>query len=151
MSDKSKNARYERIYQQLEKLIDSVPNPWSRMSTMVALLHHKMPAYFWTGFYFLEGENLVVGPYQGPLACLKLKKDTGVCWAGINGRESVVVPDVDLFPGHIGCSALSRSEIVVPVPNKDGKVLAILDVDSRDLNSFDEVDRVNLEKMVALI
>jgi GAF domain-containing protein len=151
MSDKSKNARYERIYNQLEKLVVATNSPWSRMSTMAALLHHKMSDFFWTGFYFLDNGNLVVGPYQGPLACLKLKKDTGVCWAGINSGQSVVVPDVEQFPGHIGCSALSQSEIVVPVRQKDGSVVAVLDVDSRDLNTFDEIDRLNLEKMVTLI
>ena len=152
MSQKQKSGRYQRIYSQIENLIAATESPWSRMSTIAALLHHKFSSYFWTGFYFLdEGGNLIVGPYQGPVACLKLKKDTGVCWAGINQEQSVVVGDVEDFPGHIACSSLSKSEIVVPVRNAEGKVVAVLDVDSRDLNAFDETDRVELEKIVELI
>jgi GAF domain-containing protein len=122
------------------------------MSTIAALLHHKFSSYFWTGFYYLDEQgNLIVGPYQGPVACLKLKKDTGVCWAGINTQKSVVVGDVEEFPGHIACSSLSKSEIVVPVRNAEGEVVAVLDVDSRELNAFDETDREELEKIVGLI
>ncbi|MCA1745816.1 MAG: GAF domain-containing protein, partial [Bacteroidales bacterium] len=98
-----------------------------------------------------EEGALIVGPYQGPIACLKLKKDTGVCWAGINKNESVVVGDVHDFPGHIACSSQSNSEIVVPVRDKDHRVVAVLDVDSRELNRFDDEDRVGLEKIVKLI
>ncbi|WP_462319217.1 GAF domain-containing protein [Marinilabilia sp.] len=122
------------------------------MSTIAALLHHKFSSYFWTGFYYLDEQgNLIVGPYQGPVACLKLKKETGVCWAGINTQKSVVVGDVEEFPGHIACSSLSKSEIVVPVRNAEGEVVAVLDVDSRELNAFDEPDREELEKIVGLI
>ncbi len=151
MSNTSKNARYQRLYQQVVKLIEATPNPWSRMSTIAALLHHKMPGFYWTGFYFLDDGDLVVGPYQGPVACLLLKKDTGVCWAGINSGESVIVPDVEQFPGHIACSSLTKSEIVVPVRDKSGQVLAVLDVDSRELNAFDQTDRQHLEKLAELI
>lgn len=151
MSKKFEEERYKRVFLQVEKLITATANPWSRMSTIAALLHHKMPAFFWTGFYFLHDNNLVVGPYQGPLACLKLKKDTGVCWEGINSKKSVVVPDVEAFPGHIACSSLSRSEIVIPVYDPKEQVVAVLDVDSRDLNTFDDVDRIHLEKIVSLI
>jgi GAF domain-containing protein len=121
------------------------------MATMDALLHHKMKDYFWTGFYFLEEGDLIVGPYQGPVACLKLKQDVGVCWAAINKGESVVVKDVNNFPGHIACSTLSNSEIVVPVKNKKGQIVAVLDVDSRLFNRFEDSDRQGLEKLVTLI
>lgn len=152
MENKSKSGRYQRIFSQIEKLIIATENPWSRMSTVAALLHHKMPDFFWTGFYFLdEDSNLIVGPYQGPVACLKLKKDTGVCWAGINSHKSVVVGDVEEFPGHIACSSLSKSEIVVPVQDKSGKTVAVLDIDSKELNTFDDIDRQELEKIVSLI
>jgi GAF domain-containing protein len=152
MNTKLKSGRYQRIFGQIKKLIEATTSPWSRMSTIAALLHHKMPDYFWTGFYYLdENGDLVVGPYQGPVACLKLKKDTGVCWAGINEERSQVVPDVNKFPGHIACSSLSKSEIVVPVRDKSGKVVAVLDVDSRKLNAFDDTDREELEKIVTLI
>ncbi|WP_026473196.1 GAF domain-containing protein [Alkaliflexus imshenetskii] len=151
MSNNTKAERYTRIYTQIEQLIGATNNPYSRMATISALLHHKMKGYFWTGFYFLDGDDLVVGPYQGPVACLKLKKDTGVCWAGINTGKSVVVPNVHDFPGHIACSPLSQSEIVVPVRNHSGSVVAVLDVDSRELSQFDDVDRIHLEKIVQLV
>lgn len=152
MNLKAKRGRYQRIYKQVEELIQATESPWSRMSTIAALLHHKMPDYFWTGFYYLDGEdNLIVGPYQGPIACLKLKKDFGVCWAGINRGETVLVGNVEEFPGHIACSSLSKSEIVVPVKDKKGKIVAVLDVDSKELNTFDETDREELEKVVSLI
>lgn len=152
MKNRGKSGRYQRIFKQIEELIPATESPWSRMSTISALLHHKMPDYFWTGFYFLdEDRNLIVGPYQGPVACLKLKKDTGVCWAGINTGQSVVVGNVEEFPGHIACSSLSQSEIVVPVRDKGGNVVAVLDIDSRELNTFDETDREELEKIVALV
>ncbi len=146
-----KSGRYNRLYDQIKELVSATENPFSRMATISALLHHKMSGYFWTGFYFLEEGELIVGPYQGPIACLKLKKDTGVCWAGINTRESVIVGDVHQFPGHIACSSQSNSEIVVPVRDKSAKVVAVLDVDSRDLNCFDDEDRVGLERIVELI
>lgn len=152
MKNRGKSGRYQRIFKQIEELIPATESPWSRMSTVAALLHHKMPDYFWTGFYFLdEAGNLIVGPYQGPVACLKLKKDTGVCWAGVNTGKSVVVGNVEEFPGHIACSSLSQSEIVVPVRDKSGNVVAVLDIDSREINTFDETDREELEKIVALV
>ena len=150
MNAKTKLARYTRIYNQVKELTEPINNPVSRMATIAAILHHKMGYYFWTGFYLLDEGNLNVGPYQGPLACLRLKQHTGVCWAGIDSGETVVVGDVEEFPGHIACSSLSKSEIVVPV-KKDGIVLGCLDVDSRELNSFDEADREGLEKIVELI
>ncbi|MGQ1891860.1 GAF domain-containing protein [Thermophagus sp. OGC60D27] len=152
MNSQTKSRRYQRIYGQVKSLIGATASPWSRMSTLAALLHHKMDGFFWTGFYYLDDNgDLVVGPYQGPLACLKLKKDTGVCWAGINEERSQVVGDVEKFPGHIACSSLSKSEIVVPVRNHEGKVVAVLDIDSRELNAFDDTDREELEKMVTLV
>jgi GAF domain-containing protein len=144
-------ARYERVYKQVADLISATSHPVSRMATMAALLHHKMKDYFWTGFYFLECGNLIVGPYQGPVACLKLKKDVGVCWSAINRGESVVVGNVNEFPGHIACSSLPKSEIVVPVKDKTGQIVAVLDVDSRVFDRFEDSDRQGLEKLVTLI
>jgi len=149
--NKSKEGRYERLYTQIKGLIGATASPISRMATISALLHHKMAGYYWTGFYLLEDGELIVGPYQGPVACLKLKKDTGVCWAGVNRDESIVVGDVHQFPGHIACSSQTNSEIVVPVRNKQGQVVAVLDVDSREFSCFDNDDRVGLEKIVTLI
>ncbi len=147
----AKLSKYQRLYNQIEELTTPVNNPISRMATISAILHHKMKGYFWTGFYLLSEGELLVGPYQGPLACLRLKKDTGVCWAGVNTKETVVVEDVEKFPGHIACSSLSKSEIVVPVFNKDNQVIGVLDVDSRDYSNFDQEDKEGLEKIVELI
>ena len=147
----AKISKYQRLYNQIKELTTPVNNPISRMATISAILHHKMKGYFWTGFYLLNEGELLVGPYQGPLACLRLKKDTGVCWAGINTKETVVVKDVEEFPGHIACSSLSKSEIVVPVYNQQNEVVAVLDVDSRELSNFDEEDKLGLEKIVELI
>ena len=121
------------------------------MATVTAVLHHKMDYYFWTGFYLLVEGELIVGPYQGPVACIQLQTDTGVCWAGINREETIIVPDVHAFPGHIACDSRSRSEIVVPLKDKKGKIIGVLDVDSKDLDSFDGIDAKWLEKIIALI
>ena len=147
----SKEKKYIRIKKQIEGLVKDIDNPLSVMATINAILHHKMPGFFWTGFYLLKNGELLVGPYQGTLACIRLKKDTGVCWAGINRRETVVVPDVDKFEGHIACSSLSKSEIVVPVFDKDDNVIGVLDVDSKQPGNFDETDRKYLEEIVRLI
>ena len=121
------------------------------MATIVAVLHHKMDYFFWTGFYLLDDGELIVGPYQGSLACIKLKKDTGVCWAGINKGETIIVPDVHEFPGHIACDSKSKSEIVVPLRDNKGKIIGVLDVDSKDYDSFDEADKEGLERICTLI
>jgi GAF domain-containing protein len=151
MDNKRKEGRYSRIYEQLQDLLRDRPNLTAGMSTMVAVLHGKMDYFFWTGFYLLDEGELIVGPYQGSLACIRLKKDTGVCWAGINGGKTVIVPDVHLFPGHIACDSRSNSEIVVPLRDKSGKILGVLDVDSKDFGSFDEVDAKWLEKIISLL
>ena len=121
------------------------------MATIVGVLHHKMSAFYWTGFYLLNKGELYVGPYQGTLACIHLKKDTGVCWAVINQKETVLVPDVHNFPGHIACDSRSNSEIVVPLKNKEREIVGVLDVDSLDFNSFDKTDKEGLEKILELV
>lgn len=147
-----KNKRYERLYQQIKELIQkSSNNPTSNMATILAVLHHKMESFFWTGFYLLQEGKLQVGPYQGSLACINLAKDKGVCWAAINRNETVVVGDVEQFPGHIACDSRSRSEVVVPLRNQNGVIVGVLDVDSVHIDSFDEVDARWLEKIVGLV
>jgi GAF domain-containing protein len=150
-NNKALSKRYERIYVQLQQLFSKTENKISRMATAAALLHHKMPHFFWTGFYILAGGELVVGPYQGTLACLVLEKNKGVCWAGVMRQKTVVVPDVHKFPGHIACDSRSNSEIVVPLFTKNSSAWAVLDVDSRKFDAFSEVDRKWLEKIVRLI
>ena len=144
-------ARYGRIADQLADLFRKTDDPVARMATAVALLHHKMPHFFWTGFYRLQDGDLVVGPYQGPVACSVLKAPDGVCWAGVSTAETVLVPDVEAFPGHVACDSRSQSEIVVPVRDAAGAVVGVLDVDSTDPDAFSEVDRTGLERIVALI
>ncbi len=146
-----KAKRYQRIYNQLEQLLLKCDDQEARMSSVVAVLHHKMEGFFWTGFYCLRNEKLIVRTYQGPVACMELKKDTGVCWAGINQQKTIVVPDVEQFPGHIACDSRSKSEIVVPLKDKIGNIIGVLDVDSTSLNTFDDIDAEWLEKIVELI
>ncbi|HOT01125.1 MAG TPA: GAF domain-containing protein [Acidobacteriota bacterium] len=151
MDRKQKQERYGRIRDQLAELFTKTGDPVARMATAVALLHHKMPHYFWTGFYRLVDGTLTVGPYQGPLACQVLQAHTGVCWAGIDRGEPVVVADVHAFPGHIACDSRSRSEIVVPLRDAAGRIVGVLDVDSDEPAAFDEVDRAGLLPIVAMI
>lgn len=149
-------AEKERLYQEsikeikheLETLEKGIIVP--RMATMVAVLKNKIPYYFWCGFYFCEETELIVGPYQGTLACPNITYK-GVCGTSANKKEPVVVPNVHEFPGHIVCDEASQSEIVVPLLDKAGRVIAVFDVDSSELNAFDEVDRKYLEELMPLL
>lgn len=145
-----KQGRYERIIVQLEGLLTKTSDPVARMATIAAVLSFKFDYYFWCGFYRVMGEELVVGPYQGPAACQVLL-DKGVCRASVEQKKSIVVPDVHQFPGHIACDSRSNSEIAVPVQDSNSNVLAVLDVDSTSFNSFDETDRTSLEKIAAMV
>jgi len=120
------------------------------MATINSVLANRFESYFWTGFYRVCGERLIVGPYIGTLGCLQIEFGRGVCGTAAAKRETVIVPDVNQFPGHIACDANSKSEIVVPVFGPGHELIAVLDVDSDRLNAFDEVDRQWLEKIVAL-
>ena len=151
MEAKKKDGRYSRIYQQLEDLMQTAGYPLSRMATIAAVLHHKMDYFFWTGFYLLVDGELMVHAYQGPVACMHLEKGKGVCWSGVERQQTVVVPDVEQFPDHIACDERSQSEIVVPVRKQDGEIVGVLDIDSSEKASFDEVDEKWLEKIVNMI
>jgi GAF domain-containing protein len=146
-----KQGRYRRIYLQIEGLLTKTADPVARMATISAILHHKMEGFFWTGFYLLKERDLIVGPYQGPVACQVLTRNQGVCWASVNQREVIIVPDVHAFPGHIACDSRSRSEIAVPVFDRSGIVRAVLDVDSREVGNFDETDGQWLTEIAALV
>lgn len=146
-----KAGRYERIFKQLVELLQKPGNEISRMATVVAVLSHKMDKFFWTGFYLLDNGELCAGPYQGPVACQLLKKNTGVCWEAVNLETTIVVPNVHIFPGHIACDSRSNSEIAVPLRNAEGRVVGVLDVDSTEYDSFDHIDREWLEKIVSLL
>ena len=145
----SKEERYELLYRQAQALVDGESDAIANMANIAAMIHTTIEP-LWTGFYRVVGDELVLGPFQGPLACSRIKYGRGVCGTAWERRATVVVEDVEKFPGHIACSSLSRSEIVVPVWC-DNQIVAVLDIDSRKLATFDEVDRVWLERIVALL
>ncbi len=151
MEKNRKTGRYQRLYDQIEGLLAKPGNDISRMATIAAVLHNKMEYFFWCGFYLLDKGELIAGPYQGPVACQLLAKNTGVCWAAIIQQKTLVVPDVHQFPGHIACDSRSNSEIVVPLRNLKGAVIGVLDVDSKDFSSFDDADAEGLERILSLL
>ena len=151
MEENKKEGRYARIHKQLESLLVKTEDPLARMASICAVLHHKMDHFFWTGFYLFKSGKLVVGPYQGPVACQELEKGKGVCWAALNEGAPVVVPDVHAFPGHLSCDSRSKSEITLPVFNSLGEIAAIFDVDSDHLDSFSKVDSLALTGILELI
>jgi len=151
MGSDSKSKKYDRLFLQIEELLQSTKNASSRLASIEAILHHKMPSFFWTGVYLLNDKGeLLVHSYQGPIACQKLKKDVGVCWAAINTGETVVVDNVHDFPGHIACNSATKSEIVIPLRNIEGDIVGCFDVDSKEESTFDTIDVVNLEKILSL-
>jgi GAF domain-containing protein len=144
-----KNEKYELIYRQVKSLLEDETDMTANMANISALIHREFE-FWWTGFYRVCGEELVLGPFQGPVACTRIPYGKGVCGSAWQRRETIVVPDVEEFPGHIACSSESRSEIVVPVW-ADEEIIAVLDIDSEHLNTFDETDRLWLEQIVSLI
>lgn len=145
----SKEEMYESLYPQLKALTADEPDLIANMANIASALKEAF-GFFWVGFYRVVGDQLVLGPFQGPVACTRITSGRGVCGKAWKEKQTVIVPDVDLFPGHIACSSLSRSEIVIPVLN-DGDVLAVLDVDSDEVDSFNEVDALYLEKIASLL
>jgi len=146
----TKEEKYRDLYHQIESLISSENDAVSAMANVCAAIHETM-AFFWTGFYIDRGDALHLGPFQGPVACMRIAYGRGVCGTAFERRQTVVVPDVEQFPGHIACSSLSRSEIVVPVFADDGQPVAVLDIDSRELATFDDVDARHLEAICRLL
>ena len=145
----TKEEQYSLVYKQIASLIAGENDAVSVMANISAMLHDCF-GFWWTGFYRVEGGELILGPFQGPVACMHIGYGKGVCGTAWKEHRTVVVPDVEQFPGHIACSSESRSEIVVPVYQK-GAVVAVLDIDSRELENFDEVDAQWLEKIVLLL
>ena len=136
----NKEENYKLLFEQVKALIAGETDEVAIMANVCAAIHEAM-GFFWTGFYIVKGEELVLGPFQGPVACMHIAYGRGVCGTAWQRAESVVVPDVEQFPGHIACSSLSRSEIVVPVFDTEGKVKAVLDIDSKELGTFDATDQ----------
>ena len=145
-----KEEKYRLLVSQIASLIDGEKDLIAVMSNVAATIHQKM-GFWWTGFYRVNGEELVLGPFQGPVACMHIPYGKGVCGTAWQRAETVIVPDVEQFPGHIACSSESKSEIVVPVFGSDGKVMAVLDIDSQYLATFDDIDRKYLEDICKLI
>ena len=144
-----KSGRYEELYRQIESVVSGETDQIANMANTAALLHEAF-GFWWTGFYIVREGQLVLGPFQGPVACTRIGFGKGVCGSSWKRKETIVVPDVHQFPGHIACSSLSQSEIVVPMFNGD-EVYAVLDIDSKEPATFDEVDREWLERIVTLL
>ena len=152
MDAAAKDERYREVAASIEAAIAPERDLLASMATIVCLLHNAFPYYFWTGFYRRVGPTrLLVGPYQGTMGCLEIEFGRGVCGTCAARRETIVVPDVHAFPGHIACDAASASEIVVPVRDARGELIAVLDVDSTLLAAFDYTDQRWLEQIVALL
>lgn len=141
---------YSALNAQLAALVEGVPHPISNLSNAAALLFHSLPDLNWTGFYLLEGEKLVLGPFQGKTACIEIPLGRGVCGTAAAEDRSLLVPDVHMFRSHIACDSASRSEIVVPL-HKDGSVVGVLDIDSPVLYRFTAEDRAGLEQFAAIL
>ncbi|MHC4518223.1 MAG: GAF domain-containing protein [Planctomycetota bacterium] len=152
MNEEERQETYDRVIRRIEDLIAGESDPIAIMATVVCELHHSFDHFDWTGFYRAMGPSVLkIGPYQGTHGCLEVYYERGVCGASARLRKTQRVPDVREFPGHLACSASTRSEIVVPVITPAGKLVAVLDVDSNQLGAFDEIDQVNLEKVCLIV
>ena len=153
MTDHQKEAKIEKyrlLTEQIRALIEGETDQIAIMANVCAAIHETM-GFWWTGFYRVQGSELMLGPFQGPVACMHIGYGRGVCGTAWKEQRTIVVPDVEQFPGHIACSSLSRSEIVVPVFSKEGEVMAVLDIDSKDLATFDDIDRQYLEDICKIV
>lgn len=147
ISGGTKTEKYEALFPQVKALLEGEPDLIANLANVSAALKETF-SFFWVGFYLVKDDWLVLGPFQGPVACTRISKGRGVCGTAWREARTLVVPDVDVFPGHIACSSLSRSEIVVPMKRSSGEVWGVLDIDSEALAQFDDVDVAYLEKMV---
>jgi L-methionine (R)-S-oxide reductase len=145
----NKEEKYQQLLPQIQALVDGEQNLIANLANVAAALKQQFD-FWWVGFYLIEGDELVLGPFQGPIACTRIRKGKGVCGTSWEKNETIIVPDVDAFPGHIACSSQSKSEIVVPFQLKN-KLVGVLDVDSEQYNSFDEIDTKYLKAIIALI
>ena len=145
-----KNETYRLLVKQVESLIEGENNSTGQLANAAALLHETM-GWWWTGFYLVKDGELQLGPFQGPIACYRIKRGRGVCGTAWDEDRTLVVPDVEQFPGHIACSSESRSEIVVPLHDSEGNVTGVLDIDSKELATFDDIDARWLEEIARVI
>jgi len=152
MERERKGEIYRRVTKEIRATLEGETDLIASMATIACLLHHGFDHFFWTGFYRVAApEELLIGPYQGTLGCLHISFDRGVCGAAARREETIIVPDVHQFPGHIACDSNSKSEIVAPVFDDKGKLIAVLDVDSAEYDAFDKVDKRHLEEIVAFL
>ena len=147
----SKEERYQSLLPQIKSLVEGEPNLAANLGQICAALKYSLDKILWVGFYFIEGDELLLQQFQGPVACSRIKIPLGVCGACVQQAETIIVPDVDKFPGHIACSSLSKSEIVVPVFDKSGCVIAVLDIDSDEYDMFGETDKKYIEQISELV
>ncbi|HKH59389.1 MAG TPA: GAF domain-containing protein [Flavitalea sp.] len=145
----TKQEQYESLFPQIQGLLEGENDLIANLANVCAALKEQFN-WFWVGFYLVKDNELVLGPFQGPIACTRIRKGKGVCGTSWEKKQTLIVPDVEAFPGHIACSSLSKSEIVVPVI-RNNEVVAVLDVDSEKSDQFDETDQDNLERIIALI
>ena len=145
----SKEDQYQNLLPQIKGLLEGESDLVANLGNIAAALKEQFN-FFWVGFYLVKNDELVLGPFQGPVACTRIKKGRGVCGTSWEMAKTIIVPDVEKFPGHIACSSLSKSEIVLPL-FKEGEVVGVLDVDSSSLDSFDETDKIYLERIIELI
>ncbi len=146
----TKEEIYSELLPQIKSLIEDETDLIANLANLTSALKQAFPSFSWVGFYLMKGDELVLGPFQGKLACTRIKIGSGVCGTSALRKETIIVPDVAKFPGHIYCDPDSKSEIVVPII-KNGEVLGVLDIDSYELNNFDEIDKIYLEKIVDLL
>lgn len=144
----TKEQKYEILTRQVESLIDGEDNTVGILANVAALLHSEM-GWWWTGFYIVDNDKLKLGPFQGPVACFSIPKGKGVCGKAWLEERTIIVPDVSQFPGHIACSNQSKSEIVVPIRNRSNEIIAVLDIDSKELSTFDDTDALYLAKITS--
>lgn len=146
----TKDEIYTELLPQIKSLVEDESDLIANLANVTSALKQAFPSFSWVGFYLMKDGELVLGPFQGKLACTRIKVGSGVCGTAVLRKETIIVPDVEKFPGHIYCDPDSRSEIVVPII-KDGEVLGVLDIDSYELDNFDEVDKFYLEKIVEIL
>ncbi|MBL1233387.1 MAG: GAF domain-containing protein [Vicingaceae bacterium] len=146
----SKEEKYQELIPQLSALVSGENDPIANLANLMAALKQAFN-FWWVGVYVVKNDELVLGPFQGPIACTRIKKGKGVCGTAWQEAKTIIVPDVDQFPGHIACSSLSKSEIVIPVFNKNKEVIMVIDVDSEKLADFDQIDEIYLNKIANLI
>lgn len=146
----SREEKYAHLFPQVQALLEGETDLYANLSNIAAAIHEVF-GFFWVGFYLNKGKELVLGPFQGPVACTRIPFHKGVCGHAYTTNEAIIVPDVDQFPGHIACASASKSEIVLPVRDAKGNVVMVLDVDSDQLNDFSEVDQLGLQRLMDLI